>query len=200
MINNFNLLRKFIEFRSEDDFYFIQVIQRKKDFKDDQRIYGTNNNSRLVKAYYVGSLEYYDFVQQEIIKLCEVFNARAGINLNRRSYKKSAFNHLKKITDQLMDEHYTKTYKAYSSVVGSFMNETDKKWILDIDTFDLPNLSLMDNLYNCDPIGDKILEEIPSKAGSHLISKPFNIKQFREHKEYDDVEIHKNNPTNLYIP
>lgn len=200
MINNFNLIRKFIEFRSEDDFYFIQIIHRKKDFKGDQRIYGTNNNSRLVKAYYINSLEYFDFIQDEIIKLSDLFNARAGINLNRRSYKKTAFRHLKKIADQLINEDYTKAYKAYSSVVGSFMNETDKKWILDIDTRNLAMITLSNCLNSCDPIGNKIFGRIPSKAGSHLISRPFNIKQFRVHKEYDDIEIHKNNPTNLYIP
>ena len=35
---------------------------------------------------------------------------------------------------------------------------------------------------------------------NHLIVKPFNIKTFQDSKEFTEIEVHKNNPTNLYIP
>lgn len=204
-VNNFELIRPLLEFRTEDDFYFIQVLQRKKDFKDGQKVNGTNNNSRLVKAYYVNSIEYFDFIEKEVIQLCEVFNARAGINLNRRSYEKMALQHLKKITDQLINKSFNKAHKAYSSVVGSFMQESDKKWILDIDYKDIKGggvelLHLNDCLEQCDPVGFKTIAEIPSRSGKHIITSPFNLKQFREFTDFSMIEIHKNNPTNLYIP
>ena len=31
MINNFNLIKPLLDFNSEDDFYFLQILQRKKD-------------------------------------------------------------------------------------------------------------------------------------------------------------------------
>jgi len=37
-----------------------------------------------------------------------------------------------------------------------------------------------------------------SKSGLHIITTPFNISEFN--KKYTDIEIHKDNPTNLYIP
>jgi hypothetical protein len=60
----------------------------------------------------------------------------------------------------------------------------------------------------CEPTGDKIITQIPSKTGIHLITSPFNVVQFKnnfsdELKAYKmsfiDLEIHKDNPTNLFI-
>ena len=48
----------------------------------------------------------------------------------------------------------------------------------------------------CEPVGNKIISIIPTKSGNHLITSPFNIKQFKE--KYPDIDVHKNNPTLLY--
>lgn len=211
-VNNFNIIRDLLDFRSSDDFYFVQVLQRKKDFSDGQKVNGTNNNSRLVKAYYVKSLEHFDFIEKEVIGLCELFNARGGINLNRRSFKKMQLKHLQKITLQLIDGTHDKVHKAYNSVVGNFNDDSDKKWILDIDypiTDDRINnipigggLEIKNVMFNyinsLNPIGDKIISEIPSKNGKHIITRPFNLHDFK--KEFPNIDVHKNNPTNLYIP
>ena len=44
----------------------------------------------------------------------------------------------------------------------------------------------------------KIYAYIPTKNGYHIITKPFNLKQFKD--KYPDIDVHKNNPTILYIP
>lgn len=203
MINNFKKIRGLLKFDNSDQFYFLQILQRKKDAVKGQKVNGTNNNSRLIKAYYINSIEYYDFIENEVIKLCDLFNARAGINLNRRSYEKMALQHLKKCTDQIINKSYDKAYKAYSSVVGAYSQESDKTWILDIDSEKIPN-GLCDYIdYECFPLCNKlnptkIIQAIPSKSGYHLLTKPFNLLDFK--KKYPDIEVHKNNPTNLYIP
>ena len=94
---------------------------------------GTNNNSRLIKAYYIKSLEHFEFVMPEIIEICKIFNARAGINLNRRSFEKLSFQHLKKITDQILNKDFNKSHRAYNTVCGTHSNESDKTWLIDID-------------------------------------------------------------------
>lgn len=213
MVNNFKQIRNLLNFENDDQFYFLQILQRKKDAVKGQKINGTNNNSRLIKAYYVHSLEYFDFIENEVIKLCDLFNARAGINLNRRSYEKMALQHLKKVTDQIINKSFDKAHKAYSSVVGAYSNETDKTWILDIDEKEISPLMLTYIEYHCQPkmevdfdkVGipvsyknKKIITSLPSKNGWHLITKPFNVLDFK--KVYPEIEIHKNNPTNLYIP
>jgi|AntRauTorcE11897_2_1112592.scaffolds.fasta_scaffold04223_5 hypothetical protein len=211
VVDNFFKIKHLLEFRSEDDFYFLQILQRKKDHVKG-KINGTNNNSRLIKAYYIKSLEHFDFIEEEVIQLCEIFNARAGINLNRRSFEKMALQHLKKVTDQLLNKSYNKAHKAYCSVVGAYNNDNDKKWIIDIDKEELFLQDDIKEVVNrCTPLGKKTICILPSKSGVHIISSPFNILEFKIQlntltKLYSlkenqlNIEIHKNNPTNLYIP
>ena len=54
MIDNFDLIKTMLKFESEDDFYFAQIIQRKKD--NPNGVNGSNNSSRLIKAYYINML------------------------------------------------------------------------------------------------------------------------------------------------
>lgn len=201
MTDNYQLIRKMLEWRTEDDFYFLQIIQRKKDHKDGTKVNGSNNNSRLIKAYYVKSLEHFDFIQNEVKLLCELFNARAGINLNRRSWRKTQLQTMRKILEQQINEEYQQTHRAFNTVCGMHSNEGDKKWILDIDgevnDRHLNSIILFAER-ECMPEGDKFINVVPSKNGKHIIMKPFDIKKFRE--EFPEIEIHKNNPTNLYIP
>ena len=48
-----------------------------------------------------------------------------------------------------------------------------------------------------EPEGDKVVAVIPSQTGVHVIVKPYNCAKF---KWKEEVEVHKDNPTNLYIP
>ena len=197
-VDNFKQIRNLLEFRSEDDFYFLQVLQRKKDHNN-QTVNGTNNNSRLIKSYYISSFDYYDSIEDEVKNMCDVYEARACINLNRRSYYKTAFYTLKKISDQIMNGDYSNIRKAYDSCVGKHSNEPDKKWILDIDH---PNKDVSDMILfaerKCMPEGRKFIANIPSKNGFHVIMRPFDLQMFSYH--YYDIKIQKNSPTNLYIP
>lgn len=203
MVDNFEQIRDMLEFRSQDDFYFLQILQRKKDHKKG-KVNGCNNNSRLIKAYYVHSLEHFDFIKPEVIELCKLFNARAGFNLNRRGYRKMALQNLKRMTDQLLNEDYNKAHATYNTVCGAFNHDTDKKWIIDLDGDEENNVDFVRQIIihtsACLPdIGtSKIICSIQSKNGAHLIVKPFNLKDFN--KEFPGVEIHKNTPTNLFIP
>jgi len=200
MIDNFDKIRNLLEFRSQDDFYFLQILQRKKD-NEKGKVNGSNNNSRLIKAYYIKNLEHFDFIKPEIIELCKSFNARAGINLNRRSFYRMALQHLRKVTDQIISKNYDKSHKAYSSVVGAYNDDSDKKWIIDID---VANMDIVDDtidlITNIQPYGNKELAILPSKNGWHIITSPFNLADFKMQPESKDIEVHKNNPTNLYIP
>lgn len=205
-VNNYSLIRDLLEFRSEDDFYFLQILRRKKDHKDG-KVSGSNNNSRLIKYYLVSSVEYFDFIEPEVIELCDLLNARAGINLNRRSFEKMALQNLKKVTDQILNKTFNKAHKAYSSVCGAYNHDGDKTWIIDIDREDhtdtsIPFRSLVDRISSTicmmNPVGEKEIAVIPSRTGYHLLCKPFNLGEAK--KSGFKYEVHKNNPTNLYIP
>jgi len=195
MVDNFKQIEVQLAFPSEDSFYFVQVIQRKK---DNPGIKGANNSSRLIKGYYITSVEHLEREKEEIVLLANHYNARAGINLNRRSFRRIAFQTLQKITDQMMNDDYKSVRRAYNSACGQFAKETDKKWIIDIDDKEFNCLELKKHLFNIDPKGHKIIMILDTPNGLHVISSPFNIQEFR--KKYPDIDIHKNNPTILYVP
>jgi hypothetical protein len=102
-----------------------------------------------------------------------------------------------------MNEDYTKVYKAYPSVCGSYSNEkADKKWILDIDKKLTPeeHEALKEDLHNLQPLGEKLKYIIPSRSGIHYITNPFNLQDFSKLERWSHIDVHKRNPTNLYIP
>lgn len=199
MKDNFEKIKPLLSFKSEDEFYFVQIIQRKKDTK---MAVGSNNSNRLIKAYYISSIEQLDFLKEEMIFFAKHFNARVGINLNKRSFERTAFHTMKKISDQIMNRDYRSVRAAYNSVCGEYSKDNDKRWILDIDEkldFEVMN-SLLNQLLEVDPVGVKVIAVLDSRSGYHLITKPFNIGQIKDVLDFYKIEVHKNNPTNLYIP
>lgn len=189
-MNNIELIKQILEFNSEDDFYHLQIIKRKKEHPE------LGSSNYIVKTYYITSFNYLDFKMPEIINLCEFHDARAMINLNRRSFEKLAFQMLKKTTDCILNKDFKSVRKAYESVCGEFSNETNKKWVVDIDTKDLDfvnqmakEIALLSQNWN--------YATIPTKNGYHIISHPFRLDTFKE--KYPEIEVHKNNPTILYV-
>lgn len=125
-----------------------------------------------------------------------------------------------------MDGEFNKIYKCWNKVVG-YVKSDKPHWIIDIDVpstkdngkviyygngiiSQIKNMDISEFIeYECEPLtlgidnsckisGSKIYDYIPTKNGYHIITKPFNLKQFRE--KYPDIDVHKNNPTVLYIP
>jgi hypothetical protein len=199
MINNFEQIKKLLTFESEDDFYLLQILRRKKENPD------VGNKPNVVKTYYINSIEYLDKVTPEIIGISNERNARVYITVNRRSFKKTALKSLQEIANNIESGNYKSARKAYESVAGKYSSEKDKKWIIDIDWKDFPDnktefarisafaQELMEEV-NKDPFSEPIL----TKNGIHIITRPFNLKKFSE--RYPTVEVHKDRYTILYIP
>lgn len=97
-----------------------------------------------------------------------------------------------------MNEDYEHIYRAYTTVCGQYKYESNPTFIIDIDE----ELGRKHNdmirfiEQECEPIGNKFVTIVPTKNGSHVIMKAFNISKFKE--KYPDIDIHKNNPTILY--
>jgi hypothetical protein len=192
MIDNFNQIKSLLKFDSEDDFYFCQILKRKKENKE------LGSNSHVVKTYFIKSVEELDRDKGEMICLAEYHNARVCINLNRRSFERTCFNTLKKITDQIMNKDFKNVRKSYNSVCGMHSAEEDKTWVVDIDVKGRQANEVLMCIDGCQPEGNKLVTIIETKNGVHLITKPFNLQQFGQ--QYPNIEVHKNNPTILYIP
>jgi bisphosphoglycerate-dependent phosphoglycerate mutase len=145
--------------------------------------------------------KYLEKKYDEIKMLCNIFNARAMLRLNKRSYSKVAFKTLQNIANSMSNKEYSFIRKSYDRACGNGHNDKNKTWIVDID-------NILDNAYISDVIEfinnlndyaeNNVIAILPTKNGVHLITKPFNVNEFK--KEYQDIDIHKDNPINLYIP
>lgn len=76
-INNFKIISDQFIFNNKNDFYYVQLIKRKK---DGHNING-NNRTRLIKSYCIKSKEDLLKREDEIIKLSNLFDARAYIHM-----------------------------------------------------------------------------------------------------------------------
>ena len=187
-------IKKFLIFDDKDDFYYLQLLQRKKE----NELLGSN--SRVIKNYYIRSLKYLEDHYDEIKSLCDLFNARAMLRLNRRSYRKVAFKAMVNMANTMSNADWLNIHRAYDHAIGDGHNEKIALWILDVDEeYNDEKFNEMKDLISASrPSGDKIEAVLPTKQGYHLITRGFDTREFRE--KFDDVSIHKDNPINLYIP
>lgn len=192
MIDNFKRIKGFLEFK-EGEFYFLQILKRKKENPEQA------GNSKVIKTYYINSLEYFESIEEEVKQLCQFFNARAYMGLNRRSHKRVALYMLKEVTDLILNEQYEAVKNAYNTCCGQYTVE-DKTWIVDIDVQDKDFLlQTIREIEKCQSgYDDIVLGTIPTIHGYHILTRPFNIKQFEPYMAKNPLDIHKNNPTLLY--
>ena len=198
MTDNFTNIRGLLKFE-KDYFYFIQIIQRKKE----NAVLGSSN--RIIRSYNIDSLEKFDKNIDEIITLCNTFNARAYIHMNRRKWSKIALECLRHNAELIANEQYEGIKSSLETVIGRNNGESsaNKTWIIDIDTHDFSITQKIERLIdNIEPIGSKLLYTLPTKNGFHMITKPFNSAEFDKYMQLqgDTPDIHKDNPTILYIP
>lgn len=200
MIDNFELIKPLLNFPNDDIYYHLQILRRGKDHPE------LPAANRVIKAYFICSLESLDYVEQEIRDLCKFFEARAYINLAPKSIKKTTMLQLKYLAQRVYEGDFKKIWKSWNTCAGEIKGE-ESRWVVDIDNCDFrKGLDEIEDFinYKCDPKIDpinvwfdtKIIEDIPTKSGYHLITTPFNLQQFKE--KYPDIDVHKNNPTLLY--
>lgn len=200
MVNNFEQIKPLLKFDSSDDFYFLQIFQRRKDNPE------LKEPMRVIGDYYIYSIEQFEKLEKHIIEMCTAKNARAYIRLNRRDAKKIGLQMLKRISEMLIQENYRSIKNAYPSVVGEFHSDKDKSWLIDIDYKDFEGQeNLLEQIHadieqlQKETKREPRMDKIPTKNGYHLITRPFNVHLFRK-KWPQIVDIHKDNPTILFIP
>ena len=79
MVNNFYTMSSWFDnLTDQGDFFFVQVIQRKKECN-----IGSNNN--VIKDYHFFDEKSFLAKKDEIVTLCKTFNARAYFWVNPRN-------------------------------------------------------------------------------------------------------------------
>ena len=73
--------------------------------------------------------------KDEIIKLCEMFNARAYIKMNYCDASKIALHMIKEVSDYILSDNLRGIKSCYDSCCGKYSgpDKSRKYWIIDLD-------------------------------------------------------------------
>jgi len=211
MINNIELIKPLLNYEEHGDFYMLYVFKRKKDQPEGEK--DNHQSVRTIKTYCVESIEYLEKRFDEIKELCEYFKARAYIHVQKQNHKDVSLDMMISLAEKIKNGQLNQK-NLFDSVVGQIKTH-EKRWVIDIDGSETPSPLMMANIeYHCKPIttlkydksgvmngytsGPKIEAIIPTKNGHHIITKKFDVMEFK--KYYPDVDIQKKNPTLLYYP
>lgn len=194
MINNIELIKPLLNFSEVGDFYMLYIFKRKKDQTTDK---ANHQSVRTIKTYCIESVEQLENRYDEIIQLCEMFKARGYIHIQKQNHKDVAMNMITEIVTRIQSGQINQK-NVFDSVVGQ-LKTNEKRWIIDVDDKDTKELvGIIELIHSLRPEGDKLEAVIPTKSGYHLITKRFDVMEFK--KQYADIDIQKKNPTLLYYP
>ena len=204
MIDNFELIKSLFYFNEANDMFFhLQIVQRAKDHKGENK----KVKESAIKTYFIRSREHLDRVKEEVVFLCEHYGARAYINVAGKDFRNLQVLLLAKLAEYNLNGTVRDPRRILNSAAGE-LKSRNPKWVVDIDDVSIKDkvLEWLDNYFKVrehsvanDRYGIYLYAEVPTKSGIHLISQPFNLKEF--HDTFPDVDIHKNSMgTVLYIP
>lgn len=214
MVDNFDLIRNWMLNKQLDwkdgDCYYVQLLRRQSDDPMTNGVpdpnYHGNMHSRSIKDYFIPSIEYFDRKRDEIKKMCDTFNVRAYIRLNKRNYQQMAFNAAKHIMEQACSgQTFNNPFTLIASAAGTANAAgKDKTWICDLDAEYVPyTKDIKDMICSCEPhatnvklftppLLNKTREDalkcyqniefftVPTKHGVHIVCKPFNTADFKQ--------------------
>jgi len=196
MIDNLELIKPLLNFSESGDFYMLYVFKRKKDQPEDER--DNHQSVRTIKSYCIDSIDYLEKRYDEIKTLCEIFSARAYIHIQKQNHRDVSLDMMMALAGRIRNGVQNQK-GLFDSVVGQ-MKTLEKRWIVDIDTKDSKEIfNIKLGIDSCQPFGrDKIIAEIPTRNGLHLITEKFDVMEFK--KRWPGIDIQKKNPTLLYLP
>ena len=197
IIDNFSKIRDILKFKNPGDFYVVHVMFRVKDLRNDeekQMYLSHDEQQRLIKTYYVDSLEYFDKKKPAMIDLAEKNKARVYIIPTRKNRITCNRIIAKKIIDFIDDPNIRYDHLIRSAVCGCHISDY-KWWVIDIDKdeeiIDPNNIGALSRirLYDIkDEIEMKVRDlvnetkvasgcevfDVPTKNGIHILTPPFN--------------------------
>lgn len=200
MIDNFDIIKSLIDVADDDGIFFhLQVIRRGKDHPNMPAA------NKTIQTWLVHGTEHLDKLRNEIIFLCEHYQARAYINVAPKRMADLNTFLLWKLAENINNHNVVNPFKTLNSAIG-LLQGVEKRWVVDIDDNYEPLIcnveSMIEQLWSKAHSEDSrtkncVIAYVPTQSGVHLITRPFNLKEFKEC--YPDVDVHKNNPTILYI-
>jgi hypothetical protein len=217
MIDNLEIIKPLLNFEEEGDFYMLYALKRKKDQPEGEK--DNHQSVRSIKTYCIESIDHLERRYDEIKQLCEMFKARAYIHVQKQNHFDVSLSMMVALAQRIQDGNHNQK-GLFDSVVGQLKTQ-EKRWIVDIDTKDESIISMIADFINknCRPIRtksenhihkldgtfeitydyvSKVITQIPTKNGIHLITERFDVMEFKKH--FPDIDIVKKNPTLLFLP
>lgn len=208
MTDNFNLYRKFItevygglpdtnEKGNLDKYFVIELMRRGKDNPD---MSAANYHFR---NYYIYSWKDLDKYEKEIKDVCTLLKFRAYCSVNYKKMSQVALNTLAESARRIAAHDYKKFYNIFESCSGKYADKGNSVWVVDIDKENLDSINIIKHYINeVKPKNtEKILFEMPTKSGLHLITKGFDLKTFNDNCKNElgyKIDVKKNHLTLLY--
>lgn len=199
MLNNIRTIKSILTF-DNNEVYQLMILARKK-----EQTHPENHQlARIIRYYYVSSVEYLEKKLPTIITLCEAEKARAYIDINGRDINNIGreINYLSGLW--LKDENHGGWKSIYDKAFASLPIIGDKKWIVDIDNDkEISEKDVKLHIEGCKPYGmSKILHRIETPNGIHLITKPYDLHEsaVTNNSLHFKIDVKKCNPTLLYYP
>lgn len=195
-VDNFDQIGKFLMKDSDEHFYDVQILRRGKDHPD------LPAANFCVKNICIKGSENLKKRRDEIIKLCETFEARAYICISRKSNQKCMLKTLEYLSQRLYDGDFKKPQAIWWHAVGIVKPQV-RYWVIDIDEEQLNTkdsvIEWLNNWYkHC--LSKKtlvgIVDIIPTVSGIHIITSPFKKDDFKE--TFPNIEIKEHGLTLLY--
>lgn len=201
-INNFATIREHLRFDNPGDIYVVHVMFRVKDLRNDankQMYLSHEETQRLIKTYYIDSLDYFDKKRPAMIDLANQNKARVYFTMTRKNRITCNRIILKKLVDEVDNPNVRYDHLIRSAVCGCHISDY-KWWTLDVDndTVVYPDKvewwsrNVSKATMNLMSIKDKVIAEmaklvdetktrsgseifeVPTKNGCHIMTPPFN--------------------------
>ncbi len=200
MLDNSELILPFVpEVDDGDTFVYTEMLDR------GQR--KGNNGNRLLKTFYHRSRGEFREQVPVIMKLCDLARVRACTRLAPRSYRSVGRAFTRLAVDTAMSENWAGMKSLYNRACGT-TGPIRKLWLIDIDD---PADPVVPGIRESLRAQGLLAGELPSKKGLHLITTPFHrvtvppgvLTRMPDHPTVyvpSGIDVHKDNPTNLYIP
>ena len=168
IVDNTEQIKKLISGcdREAGEFYTLHIFYRCKDGSSPY----VSKDKPIGRTYYVSSPEYLDRKMPEIKAMCNLFNARAYINLNKKSWKQVSLKSLGILAQSLYNENYSKLMSLVDSACGETgACDKNKTWVLDVDTKDEKELTLVKGIIDmCEPFDTEKVVDVDTKVKSEL--------------------------------
>ncbi len=198
-IDNFDIFRAHLTFKEKTDRYIVHILRRPKDLKNvpEMAAVGSNEHQRLLRTYYIDSLEYFDRKVSAIRELCKTNHARAYILPQVRNNFECLLSLGEKVLETIRLGNWSaKPEHLLRSAYCEYHKSRDKQWILDLDddcmiepiqetssdikkktwTVEEVLALVKKSLVECgkDP---ELAYAVKTKSGHHIITSPFNLQK-----------------------